>query len=84
MFRVVEFRKWEIVREWYCRTEEKAKEIVRTLIHKDYKLNFDVYDEIFEQENWSLDEFIEWVWEEKNFDDVLRVFEIEFEEDKEN
>lgn len=84
MFRVVEFRKWEIVREWYCRTEEKAKEIVRTLIHKDYKLNFDVYDEIFEEENWSLDEFIEWVWEEKNFDDVLRVFEIEFEEDKEN
>lgn len=84
MFRVVEFRKWEIVREWYCRTEEKAKEIVRTLIHKDYKLNFDVYDEIFEEEDWSLDEFIEWVWEEKNFDDVLRVFEIEFEEDKEN
>jgi hypothetical protein len=84
MYRIVEFRKWEIVREWYCRTEEKAKEIVRTLIHKDYKLNFDVYDEIFEQENWSLDEFIEWVWEEKNFDDVLRVFEIEFEEDKEN
>lgn len=84
MFRVVEFRKWEIVREWYCRTEEKAKEIVRTLIHKDYKLNFDVYDEVFEQENWSLDEFIEWVWEEKNFDDVLQVFEIEFEEDKEN
>lgn len=84
MFRVVEFRKWEIVREWYCRTEEKAKEIVRTLIHKDYKLNFDVYDEIFEQEDWSLEEFIEWVWEEKNFDDVLRVFEIEFEEDKEN
>lgn len=84
MFRVVEFRKWEIVREWYCRTEEKAKEIVRTLIHKDYKLNFDVYDEIFEQEDWTLEEFIEWVWEEKNFDDVLRVFEIEFEEDKEN
>ena len=84
MFRVVEFRKWELVREWYCRTEEKAKEIVRTLIHKDYKLNFDVYDEIFEQENWSLEEFIEWVWEEKNFDDVLRVFEIKFEEDKEN
>jgi hypothetical protein len=84
MYRIVKIKKWEIVREWYCRTEEKAKEIVRTLIHKDYKLNFDVYDEIFEQENWSLDEFIEWVWEEKNFDDVLRVFEIEFEEDKEN
>jgi hypothetical protein len=84
MYRIVKIEKWEIVREWYCRTEEKAKEIVRTLIHKDYKLNFDVYDEIFEQENWSLEEFIEWVWEEKNFDDVLRVFEIEFEEDKEN
>ena len=59
MFRVVEFRKWEIVREWYCRTEEKAKEIVRTLIQKDYKLNFDVYDEIFEEEDWTLEEFIE-------------------------
>lgn len=84
MFRVVEFKKWEIVREWYFRTEEKAKEIVRTLVLKDYELNTDSYEEVFEQENWSLDEFIEWVWEEKNFDDVLRVFEIEFEEDKEN
>ena len=84
MFRVVEFKKWEIVREWYFRTEEKAKEIVRTLVLKDYKLNTDSYEEVFEQENWSLEEFIEWVWEEKNFDDVLRVFEIEFEEDKEN
>lgn len=84
MYRIVKIKKWEIVREWYCRTEEKAKEIVRTLIHQDYKLNFDVYDEIFEEEDWSLDEFIEWVWEEKNFDDVLRVFEIKFEEDKED
>lgn len=84
MFRVVEFKKWEIVREWYFRTEEKAKEIVRTLVLKDYELNTDSYEEVFEQENWSLDEFIEWVWEEKNFDDVLQVFEIEFEEDKEN
>lgn len=84
MFRVVEFKKWEIVREWYFRTEEKAKEIVRTLVLKDYELNTDSYEGVFEQENWSLDEFIEWVWEEKNFDDVLQVFEIEFEEDKEN
>ena len=84
MFRVVEFKKWEIVREWYCRTEEKAKEIVRTLVLEDYELNTDSYEEVFEQEDWSLEEFIEWVWEEKNFDDVLRVFEIEFEEDKEN
>ena len=57
MFRVVEFKKWEIVREWYCRTEEKAKEIVRTLVQEDYELNTDSYEE---------------------------VFEIEFEEDKEN
>lgn len=84
MFRVVEFKKWEIVREWYCRTEEKAKEIVRPLVLKDYELNTDSYEEVFEQEEWTLDEFIEWVWEEKNLDDVLRVFEIEFEEDKEN
>lgn len=84
MFRVVEFKKWEIVREWYFRTEEKAKEIVRTLVLEDYELNTDSYEEVFEQEEWTLDEFIEWVWEEKNFDDVLRVFEIEFEEDKEN
>ena len=84
MFRVVEFKKWEIVREWYCRTEEKAKEIVRPLVLKDYELNTESYEEVFEQEEWTLDEFIEWVWEEKNFDDVLRVFEIEFEEDKEN
>lgn len=84
MFRVVEFKKWEIVREWYCRTEEKAKEIVRPLVLKDYELNTESYEEVFEQEEWTLDEFIEWVWEEKNLDDVLRVFEIEFEEDKEN
>lgn len=84
MYKIVEFKKWEVAREWYCRTEEKAKEIVRAIIQKDYKLNFDVYDEIFEEEDWSLEEFIEWVWEEKNFDDVLQVFEIEFEEDKEN
>lgn len=84
MHKVVKIKKWKIVREWYCRTEEKAKEIVRTLVQEDYELNSDSYDEIFEQENWSLDEFIEWVWEEKNFDDVLQVFEIEFEEDKEN
>ena len=84
MFRVVEFKKWEIVREWYCRTEEKAKEIVRPLVLKDYELNTDSYEEVFEQKEWTLDEFIEWVWEEKNLDDVLRVFEIEFEEDKEN
>ena len=83
MYRVVEFKKWEIVREWYFRTEEKAKEIVRTLVLKDYELNTDSYEEVFEQENWSLDKFIEWVWEEKNFDDVLQVFEIKFEEDKE-
>lgn len=57
---------------------------MRTLVLEDYELNTDSYEEVFEQENWSLDEFIEWVWEEKNFDDVLRVFEIEFEEDKEN
>lgn len=84
MYRIVKFKKWEIVREWYFRTEEKAKEIVRTLVLEDYELNTDSYEEVFEQEDWSLDEFIEWVWEEKNFDDVLRVFEIEFEEDKEN
>lgn len=84
MFRVVEFKKWEIVREWYCRTEEKAKEIVRPLVLKDYELNTESYEEVFEQEEWTLDEFIEWVWKEKNLDDVLRVFEIEFEEDKEN
>lgn len=84
MYRIVKFKKWEIVREWYFRTEEKAKEIVRTLVLEDYELNTDSYEGVFEQENWSLDEFIEWVWEEKNFDDVLQVFEIEFEEDKEN
>lgn len=84
MYKVVKIKKWEIVREWYCRTEEKAKEIVRTLVQEDYELNTDSYEEVFEQEEWTLDEFIEWVWEEKNFDDVLRVFEIEFEEDKEN
>ena len=84
MFRVVEFKKWEIVREWFCRTEEKAQEIVRPLVLKDYELNTDPYEEVFEQKEWTLDEFIEWVWEEKNQDDVLRVFEIEFEEDKEN
>lgn len=84
MYKVVKIKKWEIVREWYFRTEEKAKEIVRTLVLEDYELNTDSYEGVFEQENWSLDEFIEWVWEEKNFDDVLQVFEIEFEEDKEN
>lgn len=81
MYKIVKIKKWEIVREWYCRTEEKAKEIVRTLVQEDYKLNTDSYEEVFEQEDWTLDEFIQWVWEEKNFDDVLRVFEIKFEED---
>ena len=27
MYKIVKIKKWEIVREWYCRTEEKAKEI---------------------------------------------------------
>lgn len=84
MYRIVKIKKWEIVCEWYCRTEEKAKEIVRAIAQEDYEQNIDLYKEVFEQENWTLEEFIEWVWEEKNFDDVLRVFEIEFEEDKEN
>jgi hypothetical protein len=84
MFRVVEFRKWEIVREWYCRTEEKAKEIVRIIVQEDYEQNINLYKEVFEQENWTLEEFVEWVWEGKNYDDVLRVFEIDFEEDKES
>ena len=57
---------------------------MRPLVLKDYELNTESYEEVFEQEEWTLDEFIEWVWEEKNFDDVLRVFDIEFEEDKEN
>ena len=83
MYKVVKIKKWEIVREWYCRTEEKAKEIVRTLVQEDYELNSDSYEEVFEQEEWTLDEFIQWVWGEQNFDDVLQVFEIEFEEDKE-
>lgn len=83
MYRIVKFKEWEIVREWYCRTEEKAKEIVRTLILEDYELNVEMYEEAFEQEDCTLEEFIEWVWEEKNFDDVLRVLEINFEEDKE-
>jgi hypothetical protein len=84
MYRIVKIKKWEIVREWYCRTEEKAKEIVRIIVLEDYELNTDSYEEVFEQEEWTLDEFIEWVWGEQNFDDVLRVFEIEFEEDKES
>lgn len=84
MYRVVKFGKWEIVREWYCRTEEKAKEIVRTLVQEDYELNVETYEEVFKQEDWTFDEFVEWVWKDGNLDDVLRVFEIKFEEDKEN
>ena len=84
MYLIVKFKKWEVVREWYCRTEEKAKEIVKTLVQEDYKLHTDIYEEVFEQEDWTLDDCIQWVWEEKNFDDLFRVFEIEFEEDKEN
>jgi hypothetical protein len=84
MYRIVKIKKWEIVREWYCRTEEKAKEIVRIIVQEDYEQNINLYKEVFEQENWTLEEFVEWVWEGKNYDDVLRVFEIEFEEDKEN
>ena len=84
MYRIVKIKKWEIVREWYCRTEEKAKEIVRTIVQEDYEQNINSYEEVFEQEGWTFDDFVEWVWEDENLDDVLRVFEIEFEEDKES
>lgn len=84
MYKIIKIEKWEIVREWYCRTEEKAKEIVRTIIQEDYKLNSDSYEEMFKEDNGSLEEFIEWVWEEQNLDDVLRIFKIEFEEDRVN
>lgn len=76
MYVIKKFYKWEVVKTYYCRTEEKAREILNHIVSEDFIKNEDCYEDI------TFEELCIFAWENWGIDDVVEVEEFEFEEDK--
>lgn len=77
MYVIKKFYKWEVVATYYCRTEEKARHILNLIIAEDFIKNNDCYDD-----DTTFEEICAFAWEDGGIDDVVRIEEFEFEEDK--
>lgn len=76
MYVIKKFYKWEVVKTYYCRTEEKAREILNLIAAEDFIKNEDCYEDI------TFEEHCIFAWENYGINDVVEVEEFEFEEDK--
>ena len=77
MYVIKKYHKWEVVEIYYCRTEERARVIFNLIIAEDFIKNSDCYED-----DVTFEEICNFAWEDGGIDDVVRIEEFEFEEDK--
>ena len=78
MYIIKKFYKWEVVATYYCRTEEKARQILNLIIAEDFIKNSDCYDDV------TFEELCAFAWKDYGVDDLVSIEEFEFEEDRGN
>lgn len=79
MYVIKKIYKWEVVKTYYCRTEEKARVILNLIVAEDFIKNSDCYEN-----DITFEELCAIAWENYGIDDVVRIEEFEFEEDRGN
>jgi hypothetical protein len=77
MYVIKKFYKLEVVEIYYCRTDEKAREILNLIIAEDFVKNADCYED-----DVTFEELCAFAWEDYGVDDLVCIEEFEFEEDK--
>ena len=83
MLVIKHYYKFELEKEYYCRTEEKASEIVKKIIEKDRELNPDWYDEQLDEYFFKdFEQLCQYFFNERMMEDTFEIENFIFEEDK--